>query len=103
MADGPHAITLAEAAQMTARARQLGLLPVEAWLFQRDAFDQILAQPGVTGLRFYIGADAGNAPTLIAVGTTADGSDLTTGVVVDFGEPCPPLCDPVSALHGGTA
>lgn len=103
MANESQQIDLVAAVRMTKRARTLGLLTVEGWLFHREILDQILAQPNVTGIRFYLGVDQGNAPTLVGVGTLADDKDLTDGVLAEFGLPCPPYCDPGSALHVGTA
>ncbi len=98
MTDRSQVITLPDAIAMTARARKMQLLPINAWLFDRQILDQILGQPGATGIRFYVGVDASIKPTLVAVGVTSDDKDMTAGTLGEYGMPCPPYCDDGSAL-----
>ncbi len=66
--------------------------------FGRNAFDKILAQTGVIGIRYYYAqTDEGN-PTLVLVGVDAKGQDIQTGLIMERALPCPPWCDAVSEL-----
>lgn len=96
-----HRITLAEAAALTRRHRERrGPRGARGFGFPREAFEAILAQPGCTGVRIYLGLGADGASTLVLVGMDAEGADLTDGEVMDRGWPCPPVCPPDSALAG---
>jgi len=64
----------------------------------RTAIDEILAQPGCNGLRFYFGTKADGSTTLVFVGIDAGERDMTDGVIVEDYYPCPPFCDATSAL-----
>jgi hypothetical protein len=105
MADIPardHHIPLAEArALLAAHRRQAGPNAEHGGYFARDAIDRVLAQPGCAGLRFYHGRHADGRPALVVVGVTAAGADMTAGTVIDDHQPCPPYCDPTSALTTG--
>jgi hypothetical protein len=101
MATQNHQISLADAIAFTTRARNAGTLLVHAWQFDRGIIDQILAQPTVSGVRIYVGLDAKNAPNLVIVGTDAANKDVTSGVLAEFGLPCPPWCDAASVLLTG--
>jgi len=68
--------------------------------FDRAAFDEILAQPGCAGIRFYHGRDVSGAPTLVFIGVTADKVDMLDGPIVENHQPCPPNCGG-STLGGG--
>lgn len=65
--------------------------------FSRDAIDRVLAQPGCAGLRFYHGRHEDGSPALVVVGVNAAGADMTA-MTIDNHQPCPPYCDPTSAL-----
>lgn len=102
MATNPHKIPLSEAVALTARARAKGTFPIRAWRFNRDIFDSILAQPGVSGIRIYQAVDAKDQPTLVLVGTAAADKDLVEGEIGEVAWPCPPYCDPASPLLIGS-
>jgi hypothetical protein len=61
--------------------------------FARRAFDQILAQPGCIGVRFYFAQKTDGTPTVVVVGVNAQGLAMTSGAVEDNDLPCPPWCD----------
>lgn len=48
----------------------------------RNIIDQILAQPGCTGMRFYYGMNEEGQKTLVYVGMDADGKDLVKKTMV---------------------
>lgn len=65
---------------------------IKGGFFGRDAFDKILAQPNVIGIRYYYAqTDEGN-PTLVIVGVDAKGQDMQTGLIMEKIIPCPPYC-----------
>lgn len=60
--------------------------------FARAAFDEILAQPGCAGIRFYHGRDANGTPTLLFIGVTEEKVDMLDGPIIENHYPCPPDC-----------
>jgi hypothetical protein len=66
--------------------------------FHRGILDKILAQKECNGIRFYFAQTTEGASTLVAVGITAAGADLTNGTIAESIEPCPPYCDVASEL-----
>jgi len=91
-----HRITLAEAAEQTGRRPNKAL---KGGMFLRKDLDDLLAQPGCSGLRFYYGQDKSGASSLILVGVDADGNDMEDGVLMDVHYPCPPVCGDANSLN----
>ena len=54
----------------------------EGYILGRNIIDQILAQPGCTGMRFYYGLNEEGQKTLVYVGIDANGNDLLKKTVV---------------------
>ena len=100
MSDSSQRITLQQAVQMTTRAREQKLLPINAWHFDRAVIDEILAAPNVAGIRIYLGVNDDNAPNVVVVATNAAGADLVASPIAEKGRPCPPYCDDESPLNG---
>ena len=117
MPNDPHAISLAEAIDLTTRWR--GNMPkgaIKGARYDRIAFDKLLAAPGCAGIRIYFGMKADTSWNLVLVATDASGNDLLpTGnargapadgdddpPIEEQGNICPPLCDDGSPLNGGT-
>jgi hypothetical protein len=93
-------ISLADAADLARRFRQdAGPGAEKGGFFFRKLLDEILAQPGCSGVRFYHGKDAKGAPALVIVGVDADGNDITGGTLMDLHYPCPPVCGGGNALN----
>jgi hypothetical protein len=69
--------------------------------FDRSAMDRILKQDRCAGIRSYFAMHADGTWTLVLVGVDADGHDLANGELAEEMRPCPPYCDPQSALGGG--
>ena len=91
-----HSISLSDAAAQTKRANDGGL---KGGLFLRKELDDLLAQPGCSGVRYYYGVDAKGADSLILVGVDKDGNDMATGVLMEFSFPCPPFCGDGNSLN----
>ncbi len=66
--------------------------------FARNAFEKILAQPGVVGIRYYYAQHDDGSPALVLVGVDAKGQDMVTGAIMEMGSGCPPFCDSPSVL-----
>jgi hypothetical protein len=95
-----HRITLADAAALTKAHRGANAGGPKAHYFDRSAFDAILAQPGVAGIRIYHGQNADKSQVMVMVGVDGSGADMTSGAIMEQGMPCPPFCDSVSTLQG---
>ena len=123
-----HRITLAVGNKLTRAYRKLYgrtkgyLVPVG---YSRSIFDDILAQPGCMGIRFYGGADAKGRATLVLAGFDRDGNDIvgcdnenmgrfakrmssaaaqnargpSPAVIGDVPWRCPPLCSKPNPLN----
>lgn len=56
---------------------------ITGWTVGRNIIDQILAQPGCVGLRFYNALNEAGQKTLVYVGVDASGKDILKKVVVE--------------------
>lgn len=93
-----HRIALSEAVELTRGHRAARAAEPKAHFFFRDAFDQLLAQPGVAGIRIYRGHDKGGTQRLVMVAVDQEGEDLTA-LTMEQCAPCPPFCPPNSPLQ----
>jgi hypothetical protein len=66
---------------------------IKGGFFARNAFDKILAQPGVVGIRYYYAQTDDGIPTLVLVGVDGKGQDIQTGFIMEKALPCPPFCN----------
>ena len=64
----------------------------KAYLYDSALIQTILNQSGVTGIRIYNGERSNGDTCVVLVGTNAAGDDLTDGVIVERGSPCPTKC-----------
>ena len=86
-----HAIAKDKAAALVRRRTR-------GWSFDREVVDAMLSQPGAEGIRIYLGETELGASTPVVVAIDKEGRDLF-GVIAEEATPCPPYCDPSSALH----
>jgi hypothetical protein len=91
-----HRISLEEASAQTRRRREG---QHKGGMFLRTELDQLLAQPGCAGLRFYYGRKANGQETLVLVGVDEKGNDLEQGVLLEDHFLCPPICGAANALN----
>lgn len=91
----------AAAALTRAYRQQAGPTDVKAWLFLRQYVDELLAQPGVAGVRLYFGRNSIGQLALVMVGVDKNGNDITQGTVLDNHYPCPPFCDGGGSVLNG--
>jgi hypothetical protein len=95
-----HSITLADAAEMTARFRDN--MPWDdtiAEFFGKSTLLDILNQEDCVGIRFYYGFDDQMRPSLIAVGAKANQDDMVNGVLAQHTKKCPVYCSTANDLN----
>lgn len=92
-------ITLDVAGAWTENYRTQNPTLVKGVFYGRDILEQILAQPGCQGIRFYFALDNLNKNTLVAVGADAQENDQLNGVIADVSSPCPPHCGSSNQLN----
>ncbi len=66
--------------------------------FPREVIDQILAQKGCAGVRFYFGTKTDGTLAVVLVGMDENEKDMSDGVLIEDHYPCPPFCDATSSL-----
>lgn len=91
-----HRIALSAAAD---QIRSAAKRAQKGGLFLRKELDELLAQPGCAGLRYYYGRNALGQDTLILVGVDKDGNDMVQGVVMEECFLCPPFCGTTNSLN----
>jgi hypothetical protein len=91
-----HRVALDEAAAQAKRARDGG---IKGGYFHRKDLDDLLAQPGCVGIRYYYGRKGDGQDTLIVVGVDTAGDDIAKGVVMEDSFLCPPICGSANALN----
>lgn len=65
-----------------------------ATVFNRSAFEQLLAQPDAAGIRIYHARHADGSPTMVMVAVDDSGQDLAAAgaIFIQNGQECPPFC-----------
>ena len=105
-----HSITLEQATAMTKFYRaekdnivnpeSINLLPISE-TFDKTAFQELLAVPGVVSIRCYLGMDTDKLVRMIFVAVNAADEDILppAGQIMENGEHCPPICAPSGLLN----
>jgi hypothetical protein len=97
---GNHVVTLDQAVRFIQNFKNSPTAPsIKGAYFSRDIFDQILAQPGCSGIRYYHAKKDDGTATIVLVGVDGAGNDMTYGVLGETGWPCPPLCGAPNELN----
>ena len=91
-----HRISLDDAAAQARRHRDG---QHNGGMFLRAELDQLLAQSGCAGFRFYYGRKADGQDTVILVGVDEKGNDMEQGVLLEDHFLCPPWCGSANALN----
>lgn len=90
-------ITLAEGAAMTKQWRNTNSNG-NAVYYGKNIINQLLAQPGVVGIRFYFGIDTDGKNTLVLAGVDANENDVLS-IIADRGMRCPIICGSRNGLN----
>ena len=90
-----HRVSLADAAALTKRRSGA----TKGGFFFRKELDEILAQAGCAGIRYYHAQKADGTETIVLVGVDGDGNDMTQGVIMEDHFDCPPHCGAANALN----
>ena len=94
-----HEVPLSDAVKYVQNFRKSNpMAKTHGGSFQRAIIDKILAQPDCDGIRFYYAQTEDSLSTLVLLGITANGTDMTKGIIMDRIPPCPPWCDAASDL-----
>jgi len=95
-----HSISLEDAGKMT-RNFQLQAAPnqIIGGFFGKDAVLAIISQKEAVGLRYYYGMDDEGTPHIILIGVSADGNDMTDGLLAERATQCPPSCPESNDLN----
>ncbi|HEV8539045.1 MAG TPA: hypothetical protein VGR15_09035 [Bacteroidota bacterium] len=98
-----HNISLQDAATLTRNFRNStgnNENTILGEYFGKDALASALSQENCIGLRIYYGMRDDGTPVLVLIGVDPSGNDMTAGLVLENGFPCPPVCDTVhSPIH----
>lgn len=96
-----HAISLLDASILTTNYRNShpSLDTIKGFYFGRDTIEAILNQIDCVGIRIYFGEDSLSKPKLVIVGTNSNEDDITSGLIAEFGVPCPNKCGSPNPLN----
>jgi hypothetical protein len=93
-----YEITLQEGVDLTKRYQSLFAGGVKGVYISQSSLQDLLGQSTAVGVRIYFGLTSGLKMTCVLVAVNSNGEDLSAGIIVDQGSPCPPGCDPNSPL-----
>jgi hypothetical protein len=92
-ANEDHQVDLATALQLIKNHKSSrAASAVKGGFFSRVAFEKILSQPGVIGIRYYYAQKNDGTPTLVLVGVDAKEQDMQSGLIMERSIDCPPWC-----------
>ncbi|MFN3444881.1 MAG: hypothetical protein ACK44D_04005 [Bacteroidia bacterium] len=95
-----HSISLAEASELTANYRNAQTDDyIKAEYFGKNAVLDLLDQDACVGMRIYYGQDTSGVKKLVLVGVDGSGDDLVSGVILEYGIPCPTSCSASNTLN----
>jgi hypothetical protein len=94
-----HHVTLVAAAAHTRRHREAKVWERKGSAFHKDQVVELLNQPSCVALRIYYGRDEAGHPTLVLTGIDLADNDLTGGIILEEGWPCPPFCGTSNPLN----
>jgi hypothetical protein len=95
-----HTIAIEDASELTRNYRMsAGKGAIKGGFFGRAAVEQVLAQEGVVGIRYYYAKENNGRPVLIMVGVDEFGKDLVDGFIAERSVPCPPFCGTFNPLN----
>jgi hypothetical protein len=93
-------IPVSDASKLTAKFRaSVSNNSVKAGFFWKESIDEVLAQKGCAGIRYYYASNTDGSPALVLVGVDNEGNDMVDGTLVEFSRPCPPYCASTNSLN----
>jgi hypothetical protein len=89
-----HLITLSEAQEMTHAFQNSSQFQnlTKACMIDKNAYQQVIDQPGCVGLRTYFALNSSQMLTIVVVGVDENGNDLTSGIILNKSDDCPTFC-----------
>lgn len=101
MSNSQHEINITEASQLTANYRNTYPDKPIAEYFSRDAFEALLANPAITGIRIYKGLDEQGVEHSVMVGAIQEGAtdEDEVSLIMEAGKLCPPICSNINPLN----
>ncbi len=99
-ASGKHNISLDDAMRFTKNFRTgvvAGTILAES--FESSAIRELIDQKGCAGIRIYNGKKDDGTLAFVLVATDSSGEDMTAGLLLETGWPCPPICPNNSVLN----
>jgi hypothetical protein len=94
-----HSINLLDAADLTSNYRDSNPGAVQGFYYSKQAITAIMNQTDCVGIRIYYGEDNTGAPKLVISGVKANEDDITSGLLAEYGSPCPPNCGASNSLN----
>jgi hypothetical protein len=94
-----HRISLTDATALTKRYQNANPKAIKAGAFHADQVLKLLSQAGCVAMRVYYGQNADGTGTVVLTGMDSADADLTGGMLLQFGFPCPPFCGPGNTLN----
>ena len=94
-----HAISIANASELTRNFRDTNPEEVLGGFFSRDAIEAILGQDNCVGIRYYNAKNENGNHTIVLVGCDSAQNDLLPGLVKEFAKPNPPFLGNTNALN----
>lgn len=94
-------ISYNDAAVLTANYRdsQSGSDYIKGEYFSKTSIQSLLDQTDCVGIRIYYGIDSNNVQRLVIVGVTANEDDMVSGLIMEHGNVCPPVCGAQNNLN----
>lgn len=101
MSNSQHEINITEASQLTANYRNTYPDKPIAEYFSRDAFEALLANPAITGIRIYKGLDEQGVEHSVMVGAIQNGSsdEDDVNLIMELSKMCPPHCSSENPIN----
>lgn len=97
--DENHQISIHDASELTANYRNNHPNAIKALFYGKTSIQSILNQVNCVGIRIYYAQDQANEPTMVIVGTDANGNDIVNGILAEFGIKCPSNCGNPNPLN----
>jgi hypothetical protein len=99
---GGDFITLAQGVAWCKKYREENPDETKAYCYSKTKLNDLINQTNCSGVRVYNAINDDGKKCQVLVGIDSSGNDLTTGLILDRGDPCPTLCATNSPLNEDT-